>query len=243
MSALRYMNELKDPIIHYDLKPANILYYQGQIKITDFGLSKVLLPLSGDRDDPRLASSLCDKKEMALTSQGAGTYWYLPPEVFVRPSPGQPPISISSKVDVWSLGCIFYELLYGLKPFGHNKSQQTILKESTIMTESQHLTFPPKPVVSVEARDFIKKCLEYRKDRRPDVLSLYVDLLSFSLQCRRGKGNLFRVLIGPRTRTFVTVRLAVEERCRLSRLNLPRPLFLCNGMCLKKEAYTSKYSY
>ena len=38
MSALRYMNELDDPIIHYDLKPANILYYNGTIKITDFGL-------------------------------------------------------------------------------------------------------------------------------------------------------------------------------------------------------------
>ena len=38
MSALKYMNELKDPIIHYDLKPANILYHHGQVKITDFGL-------------------------------------------------------------------------------------------------------------------------------------------------------------------------------------------------------------
>jgi tousled-like kinase len=38
MSALKYLNELKEPIIHYDLKPANILYHEGQVKITDFGL-------------------------------------------------------------------------------------------------------------------------------------------------------------------------------------------------------------
>lgn len=35
---------------------------------------------------------------------GAGTYWYLPPEVFVQ---GTNPPKISSKVDVWSVGCKF----------------------------------------------------------------------------------------------------------------------------------------
>lgn len=49
---------------------------------------------------------------MDLTSQGAGTYWYLPPECFVV---GKTPPKISSKVDVWSLGVIFYQCLYGKK--------------------------------------------------------------------------------------------------------------------------------
>ena len=57
---------------------------------------------------------------MDLTSQGAGTYWYLPPECFVV---GKMPPKISSKVDVWSVGVIFYQCLYGKKPFGHNQSQ------------------------------------------------------------------------------------------------------------------------
>jgi tousled-like kinase len=174
MSALKYMNELKDPIIHYDLKPANILYHQGQIKLTDFGLSKIF---SGDDFDPRFRSSGC--KEIALTSQGAGTYWYLPPEVFAAPESGEP-ITISSKVDVWSVGCIFFELLYGFKPFGNSKSQQTILKEATILNESHVLDFPTKPIVSHEAKDFIKRCLEYRKDKRPDVLTLAADAYIWS---------------------------------------------------------------
>ena len=42
-----------------------------------------------------------------LTSQGAGTYWYLPPECFQR---GSTPVRISSKVDVWSVGVIFYQV-------------------------------------------------------------------------------------------------------------------------------------
>lgn len=47
---------------------------------------------------------------MELTSQGAGTYWYLPPECFEI---GKQPPKISSKVDVWSVGVIFYQMLFG----------------------------------------------------------------------------------------------------------------------------------
>ena len=58
----------------------------GEIKITDFGLSKIM--------DEESYSPDCG---MDLTSQGAGTYWYLPPECFVV---GKNPPKISSKVDV-----------------------------------------------------------------------------------------------------------------------------------------------
>lgn len=62
LSALKYMSSSHTRIIHYDLKPANILFdSEGKVKITDFGLSKEMDP-TGD-------------SKMALTSQGAGTYW------------------------------------------------------------------------------------------------------------------------------------------------------------------------
>lgn len=32
------------------------------------------------------------------------------------------PPMINSKVDIWSIGVIFFELLFGMKPFGHDKS-------------------------------------------------------------------------------------------------------------------------
>ncbi|XP_055606359.1 serine/threonine-protein kinase tousled-like 2 isoform X2 [Uranotaenia lowii] len=161
VSALKYLNEIKPPIIHYDLKPGNILLTEGnvcgEIKITDFGLSKVMDEENYNPDHG-----------MDLTSQGAGTYWYLPPECFVV---GKNPPKISSKVDVWSVGVIFYQCLYGKKPFGHNQSQATILEENTILKATE-VQFANKPTVTNEAKSFIRGCLAYRKEDRMDVFAL-----------------------------------------------------------------------
>uniref|UniRef100_H2LZQ2 non-specific serine/threonine protein kinase n=1 Tax=Oryzias latipes TaxID=8090 RepID=H2LZQ2_ORYLA len=144
VSALRYLNEIKPPIIHYDLKPGNILLVDGtacgEIKITDFGLSKIM-------DDDNYGVDGMD-----LTSQGAGTYWYLPPECFVV---GKEPPKISNKVDVWSVGVIFFQCLYGRKPF----SCKNILD----------VVFPSAP------QAFIRRCLAYRKEDRYDVHQLCSD--------------------------------------------------------------------
>uniref|UniRef100_A0A672Z5M2 non-specific serine/threonine protein kinase n=1 Tax=Sphaeramia orbicularis TaxID=375764 RepID=A0A672Z5M2_9TELE len=163
VNALKYLNEIKPPIIHYDLKPGNILLVDGtacgEIKITDFGLSKIM-------DDDNYGVDGMD-----LTSQGAGTYWYLPPECFVV---GKEPPKISNKVDVWSVGVIFFQCLYGRKPFGHNQSQQDILQENTIL-KATDVQFPVKPVASNEAKAFIRRCLAYRKEDRIDVHQLGSD--------------------------------------------------------------------
>lgn len=74
-----YLNKGGQKIIHYDLKPQNILFHNGEIKISDFGLSKVVDEYSDN---------------IELTSQGVGTYWYLPPECFGR----HQRVQISSKV-------------------------------------------------------------------------------------------------------------------------------------------------
>lgn len=63
---------------------------------------------------------------MNLTSPGV--HWYLlvlTPGFFVV---GKEPLMISNKVDVWSVGVIFFHCLYGRKPFGHNQCEQDILQ-------------------------------------------------------------------------------------------------------------------
>lgn len=42
LDALKYMDSLPTKIIHYDLKPQNILLHEGLVKIVDFGLCKIV---------------------------------------------------------------------------------------------------------------------------------------------------------------------------------------------------------
>ena len=65
LEGLEYLNKLPNKIIHYDLKPENIIFNNMEVKISDFGLAKIV-------------ESNTDRVQ--LTSQGVGTYWYLPPE-------------------------------------------------------------------------------------------------------------------------------------------------------------------
>lgn len=157
-SGLVYMNSRPQRIIHYDLKPGNVLFDNlGVAKMTDFGLSKVLEEEVGSQG-------------MELTSQGAGTYWYLPPECFeVNKTP-----FISSKVDVWSAGVLFYQMLFGKRPFGHGQTQERILREDTII-KALKVEFPSKPSISNDAKEFIRKCLTYNQVDRPDVLTVAQD--------------------------------------------------------------------
>ncbi|TYG61274.1 hypothetical protein ES288_D07G134300v1 [Gossypium darwinii] len=161
---LVYLNKRAQKIIHYDLKPGNVLFDElGVAKVTDFGLSKIV------EDD-------VGSQGMELTSQGAGTYWYLPPECFEL---SKIPL-ISSKVDVWSAGVLFYQMLFGRRPFGHDQTQERILREDTII-KARKVEFPSRPSVSNEAKDLIRRCLTYNQAERPDVLTIAQDpYLSYS---------------------------------------------------------------
>jgi len=157
LEGLQYLQAQKHRIIHYDLKPGNILFtHDGEAKITDFGLSKIM---EEDNSDGM----------MELTSQGAGTYWYLPPECFEKS--GTSPPRISTKVDVWSAGVIWFQLLFGERPFGEGMAQEQMYHEKTIHRGAT-VEFPDKMKVSAEAKELIRQCLNPNQDDRPDITTI-----------------------------------------------------------------------
>jgi serine/threonine-protein kinase len=104
--ALEYAHERG--IVHRDLKPANVkLTSEGSVKILDFGLAKALdVTTSGTN----LANS--PTVSMGGTQAGVllGTAAYMSPEQ----ARGQP---VDRRTDIWSFGCVVYEMLSGCQPF------------------------------------------------------------------------------------------------------------------------------
>lgn len=130
-------------IIHRDLKPANILLDKnGTPFVTDFGLAKV-----HDLDESR-----------ATTSMIVGTPSYMSPE-----QAWGTPEDLSPRSDVYSLGCILYELLSGRVPFPEKNPLDVLLR----LRDSDPL--PPRLVrrnTPPELELIVLTCLEQEPARR-----------------------------------------------------------------------------
>ena len=105
--ALMYMHSAQ--LVHRDMKPSNLLLNsECLMKVADFGLARSLLkPQTGPLDDPDGASPI-------LTDYVA-TRWYRAPEILLGST------RYGKAVDMWSLGCIFGEMLGG-KPIFQGSS-------------------------------------------------------------------------------------------------------------------------
>ncbi|MEM7013541.1 MAG: serine/threonine-protein kinase [Verrucomicrobiota bacterium] len=97
--------------IHRDIKPANIfLNYEGQVKVGDFGLAKLIDPQSSEADTAAVAVGA--EPSLTITGTAMGTPFYSAPEQLRGMS------EVDQRADIYSLGVMFYEMLTGSIPQG-----------------------------------------------------------------------------------------------------------------------------
>lgn len=147
----------RSPIIHYDLKPGNIILHRGCCKIADFGLSKQSDQESGN---------------IIIERIGGGTVWYQPPEILLRPGDSlDSPRMVSHKVDIWAIGCIFFEILHLRRPFGL-KSNSIAEAFSLIPLEAKKGAIFENHV-SPECKSYIDWLLTYDPEKRPNIFEAF----------------------------------------------------------------------
>jgi hypothetical protein len=144
-------------VIHRDLKPSNVIITpSAKAKVVDFGISKLI-----------------DSRNMGFTATGAseliGSPFYMSPEQCSGKS-------MDARSDIYSFGCMLYELLSGDPPFSHSNLVQTLVA---------HLNEEP-PMLTVANPDelripslsaVIRKCLQKEpKNRYQTATDLSADL-------------------------------------------------------------------
>ena len=125
-------------ILHRDIKPENILLHNGIVKICDFGFSIII------KENLQMFSTIC------------GTPLFMSPELlFLKP--------YTIKSEIWSLGILFFMILYHIHPFG--KLQNLDDYRIKIKNEIMYLSIDNMNHIV----ELIKKMLKYKEDDRPDI--------------------------------------------------------------------------
>jgi eukaryotic-like serine/threonine-protein kinase len=117
-------------IVHRDIKPENILLAEGRPLVADFGIAKALGEAAGSR----------------LTETGLviGTAAYMSPEQ----AAGDP---IDARTDIYSLGCVLYEMLAGEPPFAGPTGHAMIARRMAGPPRYLRIVRPDAPVEVDEA--------------------------------------------------------------------------------------------
>jgi eukaryotic-like serine/threonine-protein kinase len=137
-------------IIHRDLKPANIkIAVNGDVKVLDFGLAKVW--------DGAPQSDLAASPRLTATDIGGRTILGTPAYMSPEQARGQ---SLDRRTDIWSFGCVLYEILTGRQALAGETVSDTIA--AILGGEPEWTALPDTTPVTV--RQLLQRCFE--KDPR-----------------------------------------------------------------------------
>jgi serine/threonine protein kinase len=156
-------------IVHRDIKPENLFLTQygdgDHIKVLDFGISKVALT-----QQPLPARKT---RATALTMMAVGTPPYMSPEQ-VRAS-----TNLDARADIWSLGCVLYELLTGNAPF----ERMSLMQACAAVLEEEPLPLREGcPEASAELEGAVMRCLRKEPaERYGDIAELARALAPFGI--------------------------------------------------------------
>lgn len=191
VNGFKTLNALK--IIHRDIKPPNILLHNGNAKIADFGFARFT----------------DDINEKAFMTEGIGTPLYMAPEIYNKSS-------YNAKCDIWSLGILFYELLYGKTPWMGKSSYDLFVNN----IYKRNLEFPVIPKRSDKVKILLQKMLIIDFDKRIDWESIFNDELMqeniYHLQEIKPKDNMNESL----KRSMITNAYTINKRLVQGHLNI-----------------------
>lgn len=125
----------EEGLVHRDIKPANILLAHGRAMVADFGIAQLTDPVAGE----------------TLTERGVavGTAAYMSPE---QAAGGV----VDARSDIYSLGCVLYEMLTGEQPFSGMNAQAVMTRH---MIDTVPSLRPVRPTVSAQLERAIHKAM------------------------------------------------------------------------------------